>query len=152
MFKWLPIFQLTVEPSILTAWMSFEGLSIHFFNKSALFSIATTMVKPLKIDGATANFTRPSIARVCIKVDMLKPLPQWIWIGIAPFYIFWQAVLYEDVPTYCTHCSKFGHSASQCCKNTMGNNVLQGKKEVEDPILKGSYSSMENVSAASLKV
>lgn len=88
MFKWLPIFQLTVEPSILTAWMSFEGLSIYFFNKSALFSIATTMGKPLKIDEATANFTRPSIARVCIKVDMLKPLLNGFGLGLDLFLFF----------------------------------------------------------------
>lgn len=94
----------------LVAWLSLEGLPIHFFNKAALFSIATAIGSPLKIDEATANLTRPSIARICIciKVDLLKHLPQQIWIGTSSASRFWQDVCYENFPHIVHIAKKWG--------------------------------------------
>lgn len=65
-------FQLSVEPSGIPTWIAIEGLTIHLFNKSSLFSIASLIGKPMKIDEPTANFSRPSVARVCVELDLLK--------------------------------------------------------------------------------
>lgn len=71
----------TINPSCV---VSLENLPIHFFNKAALFSIVVAVEKPLKIDEATANTTRPSFTRVYIEIDLLKSLPCRIWIGTSP--------------------------------------------------------------------
>ncbi|KAI5663628.1 hypothetical protein M9H77_22951 [Catharanthus roseus] len=115
------------EPSILLAWVSLEGLPIHFFNKAALFSIATAIGNPLKIAEATTNLTRPSVPRVCIEVDLLKQLQQRIWIGVGAIYGFWQDVCYENLPPYCAHCLKMGHSYSNGCQ-IIGPKDPNGKK------------------------
>ena len=39
------------------------------------------MGKPLFVDAATASGLRPSVARVCVEVDLLKAFPGRIWIG-----------------------------------------------------------------------
>lgn len=73
--------------------------------------MTTVIGKPLKIDEATINFTRPSVARVCIEVDLLNTLPHHIWIGTSLSSGFWQAVASEGLPSYCTLCSKLGHTS-----------------------------------------
>ncbi|KAM7492321.1 hypothetical protein LguiA_035242 [Lonicera macranthoides] len=64
----------------------------------------------MKIDGATATVDRPSVARVCIEMDLLKNFPSRIWIGSG----FWQRIVYEIVPSYCTKCYRQGHNNVEC--------------------------------------
>ena len=53
-----------------------------FFNKHSLFSIVHALGKPLFLDAVTVNLARPSVACVCVEVDLLHPLPSRVWIGI----------------------------------------------------------------------
>lgn len=92
-FKWLVEFQLCVEPSVIPAWISLEGFPIHLFNKAILFSIKNLLCKTIKIDEPTTNISRPSVARICIEVDLLKDLPTRIWIGTGSGKGFWQSML-----------------------------------------------------------
>lgn len=74
-FKWTVDFQVLAEPSIILAWIGLEGLPIHYFNKSSLFSIASAIGQSLKIDEPTACINSPSIARVFVEIDLVKLLP-----------------------------------------------------------------------------
>ncbi|KAI5677247.1 hypothetical protein M9H77_08197 [Catharanthus roseus] len=100
-FKWSVDFQLSAEPSVIPGWIALEGLPIHLFNKGSMFSIANLIGKPMKIDEPAANLSRPSVARICVEMDLLKELPSRIWIGIG------------DLPPYCSYCKKIGHDASE---------------------------------------
>ncbi|KAI5649765.1 hypothetical protein M9H77_35770 [Catharanthus roseus] len=71
-FKRSMDFQLSVEPSVIPAWIALECFPIHLLNKPTLFSIANLIGKPMKIDGPTTNLSRPSIARICVEMDLLK--------------------------------------------------------------------------------
>ncbi|KAI5648880.1 hypothetical protein M9H77_34885 [Catharanthus roseus] len=95
LFKWSP---------------KFHNLPIHLFQKATLFSFASAIGKPLKSDGPTAKPTRPSIARVCTKLDLLKPHVHRIWIGTPSGKGFWQPVGYEGIPSYYSSCRRLGHS------------------------------------------
>lgn len=45
------------------------------------------------IDQPTASLTRSSVARVCIEIDLTKPLPNRIWIKCGSKYpSFWQPI------------------------------------------------------------
>ncbi|KAL0340056.1 UNVERIFIED_CONTAM: hypothetical protein Sradi_4522400 [Sesamum radiatum] len=72
-FKWTPKFDTKVESSIALGWIWFPELPCQFFHKKALFNIGSMIGKPLKIDEPTADLSRPSLARVCVDVDLLKP-------------------------------------------------------------------------------
>ncbi|KAG5619978.1 hypothetical protein H5410_005196 [Solanum commersonii] len=62
--KWEPLFDPEEETMTSIAWISFSSLPLNFFGKETMFSFAATVGKPLQVDLATRNQTRPSCARV----------------------------------------------------------------------------------------
>lgn len=64
-------------------------MPVNFMHcKEALFSIASAIGKPLRIDQATASLTRQSVARVLVEYDVTEPLLLRIRIGVGDFG-FW---------------------------------------------------------------
>ncbi|KAI5663102.1 hypothetical protein M9H77_22425 [Catharanthus roseus] len=51
-----PDFQLAAEPSTKPAWIDFEEIPIHLFNKGSLFSIARAVERPLDDNRFLADF------------------------------------------------------------------------------------------------
>ena len=88
-------------------------MPIHLFAKQSLFSIGNLVGDPLQIDTATTNLMRPSVARICIAMDLRKKFPNKIWIGHGSGG-FCQKVEYEKMPKYCFKCYKQGHDAHDC--------------------------------------
>ncbi|KAL0447831.1 UNVERIFIED_CONTAM: hypothetical protein Slati_1911000 [Sesamum latifolium] len=94
MFKWSPDFNPKVESSFPLVWIRFSELPVHLFYKKALYGIASLTGLPLKLDEATAEGHRPSVARVCIELDLTKPRPNSLWIGNDGKFMA-QSVIYE---------------------------------------------------------
>ncbi|WMV51940.1 hypothetical protein MTR67_045325 [Solanum verrucosum] len=81
-FKWDPMFDPKKETTMAVAWISFPSLPPNFFCEEAIFSLAAAVGKPLQVDVATKNKTRPSCTRVKVEVDLLGEFPKRIKIGI----------------------------------------------------------------------
>ncbi|EOY19056.1 Uncharacterized protein TCM_043721 [Theobroma cacao] len=119
-FKWTPEFETEKEPSTVPVWISFPNLKAHLFEKSALLLIAKAIGNPLWIDEATANGTRPSVARVCIEYDCLKLPVDSVWIVVSKrgskdmLGGYLQKVEFSPMSEYCNHCCHVGHSVSEC--------------------------------------
>ncbi|CAI9769427.1 unnamed protein product [Fraxinus pennsylvanica] len=64
----------------------------------------------LKRDNFTACASRTDRARVCVEIDVSKPLVDSFWLGV-PFHPTnrYQEVIYEKLPTYCKFCNTIGH-------------------------------------------
>ncbi|XP_027171591.1 uncharacterized protein LOC113771176 [Coffea eugenioides] len=114
LFKWTPSFHVDREPSVVPVWVSLPKLPIHLFNRECLFQIVATLGVPLYVDAATAALSRPSVARVCVEVDLLKPLVSRVWIGNGGQEGFWQNLDIEHLPAYCSGCFRQGHSKDDC--------------------------------------
>lgn len=73
---------------------------------------------PLVLDTATTGRTRPSMAKIRVKVDLLKPLPESVWIGQesdnSPLTGYAQKIKYEGIMKYCKECRKLGHNVQNC--------------------------------------
>lgn len=68
------------ETHIAMAWISFPKFVPAYFVKECLFSLANRVGKPLHLDMATINKTRPSCARVKVLVNLLAELPKkFVW-------------------------------------------------------------------------
>ena len=111
--KWTPDFSVEEEPSIVPVWISIPNLPVYYYEPSYLYSIGGLIGKPLKMDAATQSLSRPSVARICVEVDLLKELPQRIRLGKKEKG-FWRDVVYENLPSYCDNCCKLGHARHQC--------------------------------------
>lgn len=59
------------ETSTTIAWISFSSLPPNFFGEEAIFSLAIVVDKSFQVDMKTKNKTRPSYARIKMKVDLL---------------------------------------------------------------------------------
>ncbi|KAK4384597.1 hypothetical protein Sango_3045000 [Sesamum angolense] len=64
-FKWTPNFDPQIESPIAPVWIRLPALPVHLFEKNALFTLATKIGKPLRMDEPTADLSRP-VARVCV--------------------------------------------------------------------------------------
>ncbi|XP_021753703.1 uncharacterized protein LOC110719113 [Chenopodium quinoa] len=119
MAKWRPNFRASENPfDKMNVWIRFTELPVEYYDKSALFEIAKLAGTPIRVDYATDRLTRGRYARVCIEIDLSKPLVTKVWIGGA-----WQHISYENITSLCFTCGKVGHVQSQC--------MLNKKHEVE---------------------
>lgn len=80
-FKWTSNFCVDGESSIAPVWVDLPQLPAHFFAQSSLFSIARVLKEPMRIDVATKMLTRPSVAQLCVEMDLLQKFSNRIWIG-----------------------------------------------------------------------
>lgn len=93
-------------------------ISLCFYSKKrCLFSIGQLIGSPLTLDMATTNLSRPSVARLCmeVEVNLLTKLPKHIWLvcgDAIPGY--WHEIEYEILPAYCKHCKRLGHDIHVC--------------------------------------
>ncbi|VFQ98797.1 unnamed protein product [Cuscuta campestris] len=111
--KWSPTLTQEEDSPIVPVWISIPNLLIHLHHQSALFSIASMLGTPLKMDNATLNFSRPKLARVCVKVNVSKTLHQRIHVKHNYTDLFFQ-VIYEEPPLFCSSCRKLGHNQLSC--------------------------------------
>ncbi|KAF3655827.1 hypothetical protein FXO38_14505 [Capsicum annuum] len=79
--KWDPWIESEIEKIIGVACISFPDLPLIFFEKEAIFSIASAVGKPLMVDMATKNYTGPSCAHVKVEVDLVAKLPHRVKIN-----------------------------------------------------------------------
>ncbi|KAG5591022.1 hypothetical protein H5410_041536 [Solanum commersonii] len=75
-------FEVDEETTQAMAWISFPNLKPTFFMNESIFSLASTIGKPIQLDLATINKMRPSCARVKIQVDLLSDLPKSIEVEV----------------------------------------------------------------------
>ncbi|KAL0324759.1 UNVERIFIED_CONTAM: hypothetical protein Sradi_5045200 [Sesamum radiatum] len=149
-FKWSPTFTPEQESSVTPIWVSFPELPAHLFRKDALFAIANNIGTPLQIADSTFNQSNLANARVCVEIDLLKPLLKEIDIQICGLTIV-QSIVYEHIPSYCSLCKHVGHRDADCYSKGNApkpppNRRHAGKKnEAADHKLKGKAMAVYKV-------
>ncbi|XVF24797.1 hypothetical protein REPUB_Repub13aG0158600 [Reevesia pubescens] len=126
--QWEPGFTPETATFTTTAvWARLPGLPIEFYDPDILRRIGNQLGVLLRIDATTASSTRGRYARICIQVDLDKPLVQNIKIGR-----FNQQVMYETVAGLCFSCGCIGHNTTKCpanMKETMERSQTLDKNE-----------------------
>ncbi|EOY19093.1 Uncharacterized protein TCM_043801 [Theobroma cacao] len=90
---------------------------------------------PLMVDEATANGTRPSVARVCVEYDCQKPPIEQVWIVIRDSQTrsitggYMQKVEFTKLSEFCSHCCHVGHGVASCM-DTVGK-AAEPQKETQ---------------------
>ena len=52
-----------------------------------------------------------------MELDVAKSFTQRVWVAVEGESGFWQRIVPENMPLYCSSCSRLGHSQEQCKKN-----------------------------------
>ena len=79
---WEPYFRASSDnPTSVAVWVRFPELPIEFYDIKVLKEIGSAIGPMLHIDSYTATGSRGSYARLCIQIDLDKPLIKSIRIG-----------------------------------------------------------------------
>jgi hypothetical protein len=108
--EWTPNFHpnnATIEKAAV--WVRISGLPIEYYDAKVLHYIGNRIGKTVKVDKNTLFQERGKYARVCVEVDLKKPL-------LAMFELRQEIykVEYEGLHMLCRTCGKFGHYIEGC--------------------------------------
>lgn len=117
---------------IVSIWVSLPGSPVHFHQRSTLFQIGSMLGTPMKLDTTTNEVLRPSVARLCIEIDVYKDLPFRVYIQVSSRCIS-RSVVYEDLPLYCATCSRLGHLVPNCGKEQVDEHQPQPANPLPKP-------------------
>ncbi|KAI7985130.1 Uncharacterized protein LOK49_LG14G02120 [Camellia lanceoleosa] len=107
---WEPDFQPEkASLSTIVVWIRLHSLPIEYFDNQILRRIGNKLGKVLKVDFYTENRDRGRFARLCIQIDMAKPLIAKLLVGSILIKI-----AYEGINAICFHCGMIGHKSNEC--------------------------------------
>lgn len=90
---WEPNFCLaSTNVTSVAVWIRLNELPIEYYNPEALLQIGKSIGNELRVDSHTATEMRGRFARICVQVDLDKPLVTVVLIGK-----FEQPVCYEGI-------------------------------------------------------
>ena len=135
---WEPFFKPAVaNVSAVTVWVRLYNLPIELYDAEVLKQIGEAIGKVLRIDTHIALESWGKYARMCIQVDVGKPLINTIFIGK-----FKQAVAYEGINKLCFSCGRISHK-KEYCSYTVRRPESSPKKEI--PSLKGNGTNSHSL-------
>ncbi|CAL1370145.1 unnamed protein product [Linum trigynum] len=110
------------EISSTLVWARLLELPIHYFHPVAVMRIGERIGKPMRVDHATLSGARSDYARVCVQVDLTRPLLSQFTIHGKKYFI-----QYEGLDKICLQCGTYFECIRCSC---MGRNE---EMEVEEP-------------------
>lgn len=101
---WSPDFDpLRDEITTTPVWVRLTNIPVTFYHKAILMGIAKGLGKPVKVDLTTLNVERARFARVCVEVNLARPLKGTVMINGDRYY-----VAYEGLNNICSGCGMYG--------------------------------------------
>lgn len=95
--KWYPDFDpTTYKVTTAITWVRIPHLPAQFYREAILLQIARGIGEPIKADANTFNLERGRFARLCVQVDLTKPLERAIDINQRHY-----SIIYENLQTLC---------------------------------------------------
>ncbi|KAB5560806.1 hypothetical protein DKX38_005763 [Salix brachista] len=103
--RWKPGFDPKEEKiTHMTAWVRINGLNVEFFRFDVLEKIGNLIGLTVKVDPHTMSQSRGKFARICVELDISKPLTPFIEVEGRTY-----GVVYEGIQVICFECGHYGH-------------------------------------------
>ncbi|XP_075665018.1 uncharacterized protein LOC142634603 [Castanea sativa] len=103
----------TTNVSSIAIWVHLLELPIEYYDISVLKDIGKAIGPVLRIDTHTAAETRGRFARICVQINLDKPLIKLLKIGGIE-----QIMQYEGINSMCFSCGRVGHKVDGCLYTT----------------------------------
>jgi hypothetical protein len=126
-------------------WIRFSGLNLFYYDESMLMALASAVGRPIKVDTNTLDVTRGRYARVCVEVNLNKPVVGKVWMRN-----HWYKVEYEGLHRICTLCGCYGHLSRECKTHTQKQEVVKGHVTPPPPLQDSSIQPQHRISNQSL--
>ena len=95
--------------SSIAVWLWLHELPMELYELEVLKQVGEAIGKVLRIDSYTAMEARGRYARLCIQLDVTRPLIDTVLIGR-----FEQPMVYEGIHRLCFSCERLGHRKESC--------------------------------------
>ncbi|CAN1269599.1 hypothetical protein LINPERPRIM_LOCUS13641, partial [Linum perenne] len=131
--EWRPYFR--PEDSALSklrVWICLPGIPLEYFDYSILKRIGDRIGKTVRIDHTTLEGSRGNFARLCVEVDLSKPL--------LSKYLLRRRVRrieYEGLHTICFQCGCYGHEEASCPVKEVSEVTEPEVTTFSNPVFKG---------------
>ncbi|XP_045797590.1 uncharacterized protein LOC123891736 [Trifolium pratense] len=122
--QWYPTFNAataTIDKTM--AWIRIPSLNLVYYDESLLWAVASMVGTPVKVDMHTLRVARGKFARLCVEIDLTKPV-----VGKVGINGEWYQVQYEGLHVICTRCGRYGHILKDC---TQKNKSATAAPEVQ---------------------
>lgn len=98
----------------MLAWVRFPYFPIEYYNIIFLRKLGEKIGRPIRIDQATSQVFRGRFARLCVEIDITKPL-------VSKFKLRKRIrhVEYEGIHMVCFQCDIYGHREETCPTSRM---------------------------------
>ncbi|CAN1342533.1 hypothetical protein LINPERPRIM_LOCUS39487 [Linum perenne] len=108
--EWRPYFR--PEETLLSTlrvWVRLPGIPFEYFDNTILKLIGDRIGRTVRIDHTTLEGTRGNFARICVEVDLSKPL-------LSKYRLRRRVrrIEYEGLHTICFNCGCYGHKDEAC--------------------------------------
>ena len=103
-------------PSRVPVWVRLPWLPLEFWREDIFNLIASQLGKPMGPSRQTMEKKVITYARVCVEIDLNKPLPDSIEIRLGSSSWI-QQLDYETLPFRCRLCHEYGHLQRMCPKS-----------------------------------
>ncbi|XP_013617040.1 PREDICTED: uncharacterized protein LOC106323468 [Brassica oleracea var. oleracea] len=110
-------------------WVRLTNIPVNFYHRSILMGIAKDLGKPVRVDMTTLNFERARFARICVEVNLAKPLKGTVLINGEGYF-----VANEGLSESCSKCGIYGHLVHGCPK-TIAERVDSMTLQTETSVL-----------------
>ncbi|CAN1177210.1 hypothetical protein LINPERHAP2_LOCUS32967 [Linum perenne] len=132
--EWRPYFR--PEETILTTlrvWVRLPGLPFEYFDNSILKIIGDRIGRTVRIDHTTLEGSRGNFARICVEVDLSKPL-------LSKYRLRRRVrrIEYEGLHVICFNCGCYGHK-DEACKKEPETDIVENQTTLfVNPAFQGS--------------
>ncbi|XP_058786104.1 uncharacterized protein LOC131660794 [Vicia villosa] len=107
---WRPNFQPDCDSIVEVAvWVRISGLPIEYYDPKSLTAFGNRIGSTIKVDKTTIKQERGKYARICVTVDLTKPLLAMFEINGSCY-----KVEYEGLHLLCLACGRYGHYKEGC--------------------------------------
>lgn len=121
----------------VAVWVRLPELPFEYYEPCVLQEIGAAIGLVLRIDANTATGVRGRFARICVQIDLSKPLTRKILLeGVV------QEVQYEGINALCFSCGRVGHR-KEWCPYSVKETVPIPEPQAESPVAKSVVEAEE---------
>lgn len=115
--KWRPNFRPSRQTITSTLiWLRFREVPFKMFDEESLADLGDLVGKTVKADPIIVEAYRGRYARVCVEIDLSKPLLSSVTVLEKP-----QLMEYEGLQLICFRCGRYGHRSKECVESNQNS-------------------------------